>query len=100
MTRKKIILFDIDYTLFNTDVFKETQLKKHIVYDEVNNVLSKLSRIAILGIFAEGNLTFQKNKLTKTNIHKHFKKENIHIAERKEELLKKVFKKYNDRKVF
>src|SRR3989344_3640304 len=52
------------------------------------------------GIMIGGNSTFQKNKLTKTNIHKHFKKENIHIAERKEELLKKVFKKYNDRKVF
>jgi len=100
MNNKKIVLFDIDYTLFDTDIFKESGLKKHSVYNEVNDVLTKLSRIAILGIFSEGDLEFQENKLLKTGIQKHFDKDYIHIAEKKEEILKKIIQKYINNRVF
>ncbi len=100
MNKPKIVLFDIDYTLFNTDIFKKTNLKKHFVYNEVNNVLTELSKVAILGIFSEGNLEFQKSKLLKTGIQKHFLKEYTHIAEKKEEMLKKILQKYKDNKIF
>ncbi|OGH23484.1 MAG: hypothetical protein A2629_00355 [Candidatus Levybacteria bacterium RIFCSPHIGHO2_01_FULL_41_15] len=100
MKYQKIILFDIDYTLFNTDVFKQTDLKKHSVYDEVNNVLKELGKVGILGIFSEGDLEFQKNKLFRTDIQKHFLKAHMHITEKKEKILKKVLRKYKDKKVF
>ena len=43
MDKPKIVLFDIDYTLFNTDVFKETQ-QKHSVYDEVHDILKNFQK--------------------------------------------------------
>ncbi len=100
MSKPKIVLFDIDYTLFNTGIFKKTNLKKHFVYNEVNNVLAELSKVAILGIFSEGDLEFQKNKLLKTGIQKHFLKDYTHIAEKKEEMLRKILQKYKNNKIF
>ena len=96
MNKPKIVLFDIDYTLFNTDVFKQSQLKTHSVYDEVYGVLKELSKIAQLAIFSEGEINFQKNKLLKTGIQKHFLKDYTHIAEKKEEMLRKILQKYNN----
>lgn len=100
MTKQKLVLFDIDYTLFNTDIFKQTKLQKHSVYDEVYNVLEELSKVANLGIFSEGNINLQKTKLQQTKIHKYFAQEHIHIVEIKEENLKRVFKKYKNNKLF
>ncbi|MBI2031191.1 MAG: hypothetical protein HYT08_01115 [Candidatus Levybacteria bacterium] len=98
--KPKIVLFDIDYTLFDTDLFRKSGLKKHSVYSEVNDVLTVLSKVATLGIFSEGDIEFQKNKLLKTGVKKHFLKEFIHIAEKKEEVLKKILKKYKNNKIF
>jgi len=97
---KKVILFDIDYTLFNTDIFKQSQLRTHAVYDEVYDVLKELSKIAQLAIFSEGKINFQKNKLLKTGIQKHFLKGYTHIAEKKEEMLRRILQKYIDNRVF
>lgn len=97
---EKLILFDIDYTLFDTDLFKSSQLKELSVYDEVREVLNKLLLVANLGIFSEGKIELQKTKLKKTDIEKYFKKELTHIVEKKEEELKKVLSKYKDSMLF
>ena len=100
MKKQKIILFDIDYTLFNTDVFKETQLKKHSVYDEVHSVLENLSKVAELGIFSEGETDFQKTKLNKTDIKKYFKKKYVHIALNKKDEIRNILNKYSNKQLF
>lgn len=100
MKKQKIVLFDIDYTLFNTDIFKKTQLQKHSVYEEVYSVLNQLSKIAKLGIFSEGDLNLQKTKLLKTDIHKYFSKEHIHIVPKKDEIIEGILQKYKNTTVF
>lgn len=100
MKKQKIILFDIDYTLFNTDVFKETQLKKHSVYDEVHDILKKLSKISKLVIFSEGGIDFQKTKLDKTDIKRYFNEHDIHIFKSKTDGLQLVIKKYSHGQIF
>lgn len=97
---KKIVLFDIDYTLFDTALFKESRLLKHKIYKEVIDVLNSLSQIAILGIFSEGDTDFQKKKLKETNIDKYFAKDHTHIVLKKIDDLKTILKKYEDRKIF
>lgn len=100
MKKQKFILFDIDYTLFNTDVFKKTQLKKHSVYDEVENVLEALSKIAHLGIFSEGKVGLQKSKLQKTAIQKYFPEAQTHIVLEKGPSLKKILSQYQEFELF
>ena len=80
---KKIILLDLDDTLFNTDKFKSSDLTAYELYDEVNEALTKLATVATLGIFSQGEIAFQHNKLQKTNIKKFFNEEHIHIVEYK-----------------
>ena len=97
---KKIVLFDIDYTLFRTDLFKQSGLSEHKIYEEVIEVLESLKKIAILGIFSEGDLEFQNQKLVKTDIKKYFKEIHTHIVLHKLEEIKKVFEKYRKNKIF
>src|SRR3989344_1268237 len=99
MDKSKVVLFDIDYTLFNTDVFKETQLKEHSVYDEVHGVLKNLSRVAELGIFSEGETDFQKTKLNNTDIKKYFKEKHVHIALNKKDQIRNILNKYSDKQL-
>ncbi|MBI5122958.1 hypothetical protein HZA75_03820 [Candidatus Roizmanbacteria bacterium] len=93
---KKIVLFDIDNTLFNTLLFKQTDFKIFSVYEEVYAVLEELVKVADLGIFSEGEIAFQKNKLRQTNIEKYFLEEHVHIVPQKIQLLKSLIKKYKD----
>lgn len=97
---KKIILFDIDYTLFNTDLLKETDLKIHSLYKEVKDVLNKLSKKANLGIFSEGEANFQKNKLAKTEIEKYFSQNHIYIVEKKDQKSLDFFRSYKHLDIF
>lgn len=100
MKNKSIVLFDIDYTLFDTDYFKKSFLTKHKTYKEVIDVLEDLSKITNLGIFSEGELHFQRKKLKKTDIEKYFREENTHIVLDKLDAIKKILEKYRDRMVF
>ncbi len=100
MKNKKIVLFDIDYTIFDTDHFKKSKLKYHKIYPEVREALKRLSRIAVLGIFSEGELDFQSKKLIDTGIYDFFDKKNTHIVLSKLTDLKTVLTKYQDRKIF
>lgn len=95
---KKIILFDIDNTLFDTLLFKKSDLQTFSVYQEAYEVLDELSKIAELGIFSEGDVAFQKEKLRQTNIEKYFLKEHTHILSQKVTELEQVLKKYKDHK--
>ncbi len=97
---KKIVLFDIDYTLFDTDIFKKTNLRKHKVYNEVHDVLKRLSQTAELGIFSEGETDFQEAKLKKTDIKKYFRKNYIHIATNKSDQIQNILEKYSSVKLF
>lgn len=91
---RKIILFDIDYTLFDTERFKETNREIFSVYDDVHDTLTQLSFIADLGIFSEGDIAFQNKKLQKTNIEKYFLKEHTHIVAEKVVSIASLVKKY------
>ena len=163
MTKPKIVLFDIDYTLFDTSVFKETINKKikdkvgnnrlknldkkinniflksreeagyfnprHFVsminaefkinlplsfldrnlgdeslyenlYNDVKDVLEKLSRESnlFIGVFSAGDIKFQKSKI---KLIRHlFHKDHIHIFLNKEFEVKKTIDKYKNHKLF
>ena len=97
---KPIVLFDIDYTLFDTAFFKESGLSEHKIYEEVIEVLESLSKIARLGIFSKGKTEFQKIKLEKTGMMKFFKDYDIHIFDDKDANLINVLGKYKDSKLF
>ncbi len=100
MSNKPIVLFDIDYTLFDTFFFKESKLLKHKIYEEVIDVLDNLGKIAVLGIFSEGDIDFQRTKLKETKIEKYFEQDNIHIVLNKLNELQGVLEKYKNRKTF
>jgi len=100
MNKKPIVLFDIDYTLFDTDYFKKSSLTKHKIYAEVKDVLEQLSKIAILGIFSEGDLEFQRKKLNQTAIVDYFEKDSMHIVLNKLDEFRTVLKKYEERITF
>lgn len=96
MQQEKIVLFDIDYTIFDTDLFKKTLLQEYAVYSEVHPTLSRLHEIAELGIFSEGDLLLQKKKLKKTAVDGYFRKEHIHIVpyNNKNESMKHILARY------
>src|SRR5581483_1360093 len=92
--KKPIVLFDIDYTLFNTGLLKQTNLQEFSLYAETNDVLKQLAPHAILGIFSEGKIEWQIKKLKTTSIHHVFEKEHTHIVEKKFEVAEEILKKY------
>lgn len=100
MNKKPIVLFDIDYTLFDTAFFKQSGLSEHKIYAEVMQVLNSLNAVAELGIFSKGESKFQKTKLEKTGMAKFFEENNIHIFDDKDANLISVLGKYKDSKLF
>jgi FMN phosphatase YigB (HAD superfamily) len=94
---KKIVLFDIDYTIFDTDVFKKSDRTTYTLYNEVLDTFSRLKEIADFGIFSEGDIAFQHRKLRETNIEDYFLSEHIHIFEKKNDMLKKLLDRYDDK---
>ncbi len=97
---KKVVFFDIDYTLFDTEKFKNTNLQTFALYEETVYVLSKLKEAVHLGIFSEGNLDLQKTKLLKTKIHNSFVKKHIYIVANKKERIEDILEKYKNYSVF
>ncbi len=95
LSKQKIILFDIDYTLFDTDLFFDSNPRQYSLYKEVHDVLHKLIDSAQLGIFSEGDLESQRKKLVRTQIERYFLKNHIHIVIKKDEVIKKILNKYN-----
>ncbi len=97
---QKFVLFDIDYTLFDTDNFKTTGLTSYRIYDEVADILEKISKISQMGIISKGESGFQEKKLNETGILKYFPKENIHIATDKDKILEETLDRYSNKKLF
>src|SRR6266404_2610925 len=92
-----VILFDIDNTLFNTLLLKESDLTVFEIYEEVKDTLAELSNIAKLGIFSQGQIAFQEKKLRETNIAQYFFEEHKHIVEYKIDVMKEVFERYHNK---
>ncbi|MEK7451072.1 MAG: sugar phosphate nucleotidyltransferase [Patescibacteria group bacterium] len=98
--QKPIVLFDIDYTLFDTRKFKDSKLQDYNIYEEVMGILMQLSGLANLGIFSKGETEFQKTKLEKTGMMKFFKDNDVHIFDDKDANLINVLEKYKGSKLF
>ena len=94
---KKIVLFDIDYTILDTDVLKKSNRATFQLYKEVLETFSQLKEVADFGIFSEGDIAFQKRKMRETNIENYFLKEHIHIVEKKNEKIKQILELYTDK---
>ena len=98
--KKKLVLFDIDYTLFNTASFKKSDLSLFELYQEVIVALDNIGKIAELGIFSEGKNYLQRKKLNRTGILQHFTEDKIHIVDSKEDFIEGIIKSYKDFKIF
>jgi len=98
--KNKIVLFDIDYTLFDTKTFKDSNLTKFALYKEILPVLKSLATTAELGIFSKGEDSSQNVKLQETGIGNFFQQENVHVFEDKDENLKSVLDKYKNLKIY
>lgn len=85
--KETLVLFDIDYTLFDTDIFKSSNLQTYELFKETLDVLKELSLHIILGVFSEGDITLQTRKLLETNIQHYFHEKFIYINLKKEEAL-------------
>lgn len=97
---KKIVLFDIDYTLFNTSMYKSSALTSFEIYEEVVEVLREIGEKAVIGIFSEGEIDHQLSKLIETDIKKHFRDEHIHIFTKKLEKLSDILLQYKDKALY
>jgi FMN phosphatase YigB (HAD superfamily) len=98
--KNKIILLDIDYTLFDTKTFKDSNLTQYSLYEEILSVLPSLASVAELGIFSKGEDKFQNTKLQQTGIKNFFERENVHVFEDKDINLKNVIEQYNGSKIY
>lgn len=96
---KPIVLFDIDYTLFNTHKLKESNFQSYEAYEEVKGILMRLKTVVRLGIFSKGETQFQKTKLEKIGMLKFFEENDIHIFDDKDANLMNVLEKYKDSKL-
>lgn len=94
--QKTVILFDIDYTLFDTDHYKQSNLTEHKLYTEIEKVLHELGQECVLGILSEGQYDHQRNKLIKTNILSHFDPDHVHIVSDKLSALAEILQFYKD----
>lgn len=95
-TTNKIVLLDIDDTLFNTKRFKDSELTHYSLYKEVPDALETLSHHALLGILSQGETDFQLKKLQNTDIYDYFSPENVHIFVQKHLAYQSVFAQYTE----
>lgn len=100
MSKKPIIFFDIDYTLFDVAAFKKSNLKDFRLYEETKDILKKLHKWAVLGIFSEGEDNFQKAKLERTGIKKYFLKDNVYVFMGKHNYIENILNQYRGNKIF
>lgn len=100
VSAKKVILFDIDYTLFDTKTYKDSELKTFQLYDEVADALGELGSYAELGIFSEGEEAFQKAKLVETAIEERFHEKFVHVVAKKKDVIKEIAKRYSQTMFF
>lgn len=107
---KKVILFDIDYTLFDSLKFRRrilSEIKKHLKDDKHENIEEILDRIYFksrkrVGYFDPGSFISEVNKIFISKIPKSFlnayvKKEELreHLYEEVERILEKMSQEKN-----
>ena len=92
--KSAVVLFDIDHTLFNTEEFYKSGFKKFILHEEVFEILQDIKQVAEIGIFSEGETSFQELKLVRTKINEMFSQDLVHIAGRKADIMQEVLNKY------
>lgn len=97
--KKRFIFFDIDYTLFDTHEYKESQLTNLTLYEEIEQMLEEIPGEYTLGILSEGQEEFQKNKLLATKIDHHFDQQHIHIVVNKVENLPRLLDEYKNESI-
>jgi phosphoglycolate phosphatase-like HAD superfamily hydrolase len=97
--KDKVVLFDIDYTLFDTKLFKDSNLSTFSAYEEVIGVLQALGRDVTLGVFSEGDIDLQQTKLMRTALSTHFASDHIHIVAEKHKSLENILKKYEKQRL-
>lgn len=90
----RVILFDIDYTVFDTANFKNSSLTSFKLYPEVISTLELLSKKFQLGILSKGEKQFQLKKLRETGILNMFDKDLTFIFEDKTIEFKNVMKRF------
>lgn len=88
-----IVLFDIDYTLFDTAAFKESGLTNYSLYPGVKKILEQLSSSFTLGILSQGETDFQLKKLDTTGIRDVFDRDHMFIIPDKKEALAEILGK-------
>lgn len=96
MEKTNIILFDIDDTLFNTDVFKQSNRTVFSLYDDVIPTLEKLKTMASLGIFSQSDDGLQKIKLRETKIDHFFEEMHTHISKDKIGAIQSTLSRYDE----
>jgi len=96
--KQTVILFDLDYTLFNTDIYRDG-LKDFSLYAEVENTLKNLADHAVLGIFSEGETDLQKLKITNTGLDKYFSDLHIHVFASKKDFFTFTARNYTGSKI-
>lgn len=99
MKNNTVVLFDIDHTLFNTEEFYKSNFQDFQLHEEVKDVLEDVKNIATIGVFSEGDISYQELKLVKTKINDLFHKDYIHIVEKKSENMRVVTDKYKNSKL-
>jgi FMN phosphatase YigB (HAD superfamily) len=100
LDKKKIVLFDIDYTLFDTKAFKDSRLSNYVLYPETIPVLESIFGKIDLGIFSTGEKEFQQEKLRRTDLQKFFKPGNSHIFKNKHSGIAQVLKQYGEWQIY
>lgn len=95
---QKIIIFDLDHTLFDTEEYKKTSLKTFKLFNDAKSCLDDVSKFAKLLIFSEGNIALQKQKIKETNLNKYFNQEDIYFFDsfKKMENFSRILEKYPD----
>lgn len=88
-----LVLFDIDYTLFDTATFKNSGLSLYTLYPQVKKVLEELSNKFTLGILSQGETDFQIKKLKETGIFELFDKNHLFITRDKHGEMEGILKR-------
>lgn len=89
----KVLFFDIDDVLFDTDNFIKSNLVDYKAFNDAKEVIKKIKKIKI-AILSKGEREFQKQKLIKTGLSKYFNEEETYIVNEKGRELKQIFDKY------
>ena len=97
---KKVVFFDIDDVLFKTNVFISSGLKSYQDYGGTETSVAKIKKLADIAVLSKGEYNLQLDKLKKTGLLSFFKKDDIFIVREKNEIVKSIFSKFEDRIIF